>query len=169
MLQIVNDDNNDTKGVLVKSLSITTTSFMALCALYVSSAKYLLNKLFIPNRLFSTAVQFAKITLLLFFTCFLLSYNVSAKCKLTESNLLNSILLLCNSDNKNQKQTRCGQQAQSICRDDYGGLTSDIFQAILLNVRPLIHHFHNAMYGCLIKLGTNVAINGFCPIISENL
>ena len=70
MLQIVNDDNNDTKGVLVKSLSIATTSFMALCALYVSSAKYLLNKLLYPNCLFSTAVQFAKITLSLFFTCF---------------------------------------------------------------------------------------------------
>ena len=50
MLQIVNDDNNDTKGVLVKSLSIATTSSMALCALYVSSAKYLLNKLLIPNQ-----------------------------------------------------------------------------------------------------------------------
>ena len=55
------------------------------------------------------------------------------------------------------------------CRDDYNGLTSDIFQTILLNVRPLIHYFSNAMYGCAIKLGANVAINGFCPIISENL
>ena len=54
-------------------------------------------------------------------------------------------------------------------RDDYNGLTSDIFQAILLNVRPLKHCVSNAMYGCLIKSGTNVAINGFCPIISENL
>ena len=70
MLQIVNDDNNDTKGVLVKSLSIATTSSMALCTFYVSSAKYLLNKLLIPNRLFSTAVQFAKITLLLFLHVF---------------------------------------------------------------------------------------------------
>ena len=54
-------------------------------------------------------------------------------------------------------------------RDDDNGLTSDIFQTILLNVRPLIHCLSNAMYGCPIKLGTNVAINGFCPIISENL
>ena len=54
-------------------------------------------------------------------------------------------------------------------RDDYNGLTSDIFQTILLNVRPLIHYLSNAMYECPIKLGTNVAINGFCPIISENL
>ena len=56
-----------------------------------------------------------------------------------------------------------------VYRDDYNGLTSDIFQTILLNVRPLIHCLSNTMYGCLIKLGTNVAINGFCPIVSENL
>ena len=56
-----------------------------------------------------------------------------------------------------------------LCRDDYNSLTSDIFQTILLNVRPLIHCLSNVMYGCPIKLGTNVAINGFCPIISENL
>ena len=54
-------------------------------------------------------------------------------------------------------------------RDDYNSLTSDIFQTILLNVRPLIHRLPNAMYGCPIKLGTNMAINGFCLIISENL
>ena len=54
-------------------------------------------------------------------------------------------------------------------RDDYNGLTSDIFQTILLNVQPLIHYLSNVMYGCPIKLGTNVAINGFCQIISENL
>ena len=54
-------------------------------------------------------------------------------------------------------------------RDDYNSLTSDIFQAILLTVRPLKHCLSNAMYGCPIKLGINVAINGFCPIISENL
>ena len=50
-------------------------------------------------------------------------------------------------------------------RDDYNGLTSDIFQTILLNFRPLIF----LTYGCPIKLGTNVAINGICPIISEIL
>ena len=54
-------------------------------------------------------------------------------------------------------------------RDDYNGLTSDIFQTILLNVRPLIHYLSNAMYGCPIKLGAYVAVNGFCPVISENL
>ena len=59
MFQIVNDD---TKGGLVKSLSIATRSSMALYALYVSSAKYSLNKLLIPNRFFTTAVQFSKIT-----------------------------------------------------------------------------------------------------------
>ena len=62
---------------------------------------------------------------------------------------------------------------QRVCalyyRGDYNSLTSDIFQTILLNVRPLIHYFSNAMYGCPIKLGANVAINGLCPIISENL
>ena len=42
-------------------------------------------------------------------------------------------------------------------RDDYNGLTSDIFQTILLNVRPLIHYLSNAMYGCPIKLGANVS------------
>ena len=46
-------------------------------------------------------------------------------------------------------------------RDDYNGLISDIFQTILFNVRPLIHCLSNAMYGCPIKLGTNVVINGF--------
>ena len=46
-------------------------------------------------------------------------------------------------------------------RDDYNSLTSDIFQTVLLNVRPLVHCLSNAMYGCPIKLGTNVAINGF--------
>ena len=56
-----------------------------------------------------------------------------------------------------------------LLRDDYNSLTSDIFQTILLNVQPLIHYLSNAMYGCPIKLGANVAINGFCPIISENL
>ena len=56
-----------------------------------------------------------------------------------------------------------------VYRDDYNSLTSDIFQTILLNVRSLIHCLSNAMHGCPIKLGTNVAINGFCPIISENL
>ena len=56
-----------------------------------------------------------------------------------------------------------------VLRDDYNGLTSDIFQTILLNVQPPIHYLSNAMYGCPIKLGANVAINGFCPIISENL
>ena len=56
-----------------------------------------------------------------------------------------------------------------IYRDDYSSLTSDIFQTILLNVRPLIHYLSDAMYGCPIKLGANVAINGFCLIISENL
>ena len=50
------------------------------------------------------------------------------------------------------------------CRDDYNSLTSDIFR---LNVRPLIRYLSNAMYGCLIKLGANMAINGFCPIISK--
>ena len=55
------------------------------------------------------------------------------------------------------------------CRDDYNGLPSDIFQTILLNFRPLIHYLSNAMCGCPIKLGANVAINGFCLIISENL
>ena len=54
-------------------------------------------------------------------------------------------------------------------RDDYNGLTSDIFQTILLNVRPLMHHLSNAMYGCPIKLKDRMAVNGFCPIISENL
>ena len=54
-------------------------------------------------------------------------------------------------------------------RDDYNGLTSDIFQTIQLNVRPLMHHLSNAMYGCLIKLRDHMAMNGFCPIISENL
>ena len=54
-------------------------------------------------------------------------------------------------------------------RDDYNSLTSDIFQVILLNVRPLIHYLSNAMYECLIKLRDNITINGFCPIISENL
>ena len=63
----------------------------------------------------------------------------------------------------------CGQVIKSHSRDDYNSLTSDIFQTILLNVRPLIHYLSNAMYGCPIKLGTNVAINGFCLIISENL
>ena len=48
-----------------------------------------------------------------------------------------------------------------VHRDDYNGLTSDIFQTILLNVRPLIRYLSNAMYGCPIKLGANVAINGF--------
>ena len=55
------------------------------------------------------------------------------------------------------------------CRDDYNGLTSDIFLTILLNVRPLIHYLFNAMYGCPIKLGANVAVDGYFSIISENL
>ena len=54
-------------------------------------------------------------------------------------------------------------------RDDYNSLTSDISQTILLNVQPLIHYLSDAMYGCPIKLGANMAINGFCLIISENL
>ena len=54
-------------------------------------------------------------------------------------------------------------------RDDYNSLTSDIFQTILLNVRPLIHYLSNAMYGCPIKLGADMAFTGFCSIISENL
>ena len=59
-------------------------------------------------------------------------------------------------------------QYKLLYRDDYNGLTSDIFQTILLNVRPLIHCLSNAMNGCPIKLGINVAIAGSCPIISEN-
>ena len=65
-----------------------------------------------------------------------------------------------------------GSNSCSSCgcnRDDYNGLTSDIFQTILLNVRPLIHCLSNAMYGCPIKLGTNVAINGFCLKIYNHL
>ena len=45
-------------------------------------------------------------------------------------------------------------------RDDYNSLTSDIFQVILLNVRPLVHYLSNDMYGCPIKLRDNMAING---------
>ena len=109
MHQIVNDDNNDTKGVLVNSLSIATTSSMALCALYVSSANtYYINYLFLIA--FYNCRPICKKYIITFF---LLSYNVSAKCKLSETNLLNGILLLCNSDNniKKSKQSRCGQQA----------------------------------------------------------
>ena len=64
--------------------------------------------------------------------------------------------------------TTCAVELYQI-RDDYNGLTSDIFQTILLNVQPLMHYLSNTMYGCPIKLGTNVAINGICPIISEIL
>ena len=56
-----------------------------------------------------------------------------------------------------------------VNRDDYNSLTSDIFQVILLNVRPLILHLSNAMYGFPIKSRDYVVIDGFCPIISENL
>ena len=104
MLQIVNDDNSDTKGVLVKSLSIATTSSMALCALYVSSAKYLLNKLLIPNRFFQQPSNLQKLHYHYFLhISYYHNYNVSAKCKLSETNLLNGILLLCNSDNNIKK------------------------------------------------------------------
>ena len=54
-------------------------------------------------------------------------------------------------------------------RDDYNSLTSDIFQVILLNIRPLIFYLSNAIYGCLIKSRDNMAIDGFCPFISEKL
>ena len=56
-----------------------------------------------------------------------------------------------------------------LVRDDYNSLTSDIFQVILLNVRPLTMYLCNAMYECPIKLKDNIAIDGFCPIMSENL
>ena len=58
---------------------------------------------------------------------------------------------------------------QAITRNDYNSLTSDIFQVILLNVRSLIYYLSIAMYGCPIKLSDNMAIDGFCLIISENL
>ena len=57
----------------------------------------------------------------------------------------------------------------SCYRDDHNSPASDIFQVILLNVRPLIHYLSNAMYGCPIKLSDNMAIDGFCPIISATL
>ena len=46
---------------------------------------------------------------------------------------------------------------------------SDIFRSIcyVMHVRPLIHS--NAMYGCPIKSRDNMAIYGFCPIISKIL
>ena len=54
-------------------------------------------------------------------------------------------------------------------RDDYNSLTSDIFQVILLNVRPLTLYLSNAMYGCPIKSRDNMDIDGFCLIVSKNL
>ena len=38
-----------------------------------------------------------------------------------------------------------------LYRDDYNSLTSDIFQVVLLNVRPLILYLSSTMYGCPIK------------------
>ena len=37
----------------------------------------------------------------------------------------------------------------------------------MVYVRPLIHYLSNTMYGCLIKLSDNMAIDCLCLIISE--
>ena len=58
---------------------------------------------------------------------------------------------------------------RNIQRNNYNSLTSDIFQVILLNVRPLIRYLSNAMHGCLIKLRDNTSIDRYYMIISEIL
>ena len=54
-------------------------------------------------------------------------------------------------------------------RGDYNSLTSDIFRSFRQNVQPLIYYLYNAMYGCPTKLRDNMVIDGFWPIISQNL
>ena len=56
-----------------------------------------------------------------------------------------------------------------VCRDDYNSLTYDIFRPFYSMSDHLYHYLSDAMYGCPIKLKDNMAINGFCLIISKNL
>ena len=115
IFHIVKVDNNDTKGVLVKSLSIATTSSTTLCALYVSSAKCLLYKLPIPNCFYLMQSSLQKCYCYSLHVSYTIqSYNVSAKCKFNETNLLNgnsfyAILIIVL---KSQKQSQFGQQVR---------------------------------------------------------